>query len=84
MPLATCAWKKPPIMKKLALLLLLYSATAAGAGIGYWHTPVGDGGTIAAVQEALRQARKDRELEPTGRLDRRTAAALGVDVDGSS
>jgi peptidoglycan hydrolase-like protein with peptidoglycan-binding domain len=29
--------------------------------------------------EAVKQAQKDRELEPTGRLDRRTIAALGID-----
>lgn len=30
---------------------------------------------------AVKQAQQDRELEPTGRLDRRTVAALGIDVE---
>ena len=31
---------------------------------------------------ALKQLQNDRELEPTGVLDRRTVAALGIDVSG--
>jgi peptidoglycan hydrolase-like protein with peptidoglycan-binding domain len=31
--------------------------------------------------QALSAAQKDRELEPTGQLDRRTLAALGIDVE---
>lgn len=31
--------------------------------------------------QAVKQAQQDRELEPTGRLDRRTVAALGIDVE---
>jgi peptidoglycan hydrolase-like protein with peptidoglycan-binding domain len=41
-----------------------------------------DDGTLnAKAVEAVKQAQRDRELEPTGRLDRRTVAALGIDVD---
>jgi peptidoglycan hydrolase-like protein with peptidoglycan-binding domain len=34
--------------------------------------------------EAVKQAQKDRELEPTGRLDRRTIAALGIDTESAA
>jgi hypothetical protein len=34
--------------------------------------------------EAVKQAQKDRELEPTGQLDRRTIAALGIDTDSAA
>jgi peptidoglycan hydrolase-like protein with peptidoglycan-binding domain len=40
-----------------------------------------DGTFHRKTEQALRQAQKDRELEPTGRLDRRTIAALGVDIE---
>jgi peptidoglycan hydrolase-like protein with peptidoglycan-binding domain len=33
---------------------------------------------------ALKQAQKDRELEPTGLLDRRTTAALGIDAESAA
>jgi peptidoglycan hydrolase-like protein with peptidoglycan-binding domain len=46
---------------------------------GYDPGPA-DGDINAKTVQAVKQAQKDRELEPTGRLDRRTAAALGVDV----
>jgi peptidoglycan hydrolase-like protein with peptidoglycan-binding domain len=50
---------------------------------GYEPGPA-DGKLGAETRQALSQAQKDRELEPTGRLDRRTVAALGIDVDGSN
>ena len=46
---------------------------------GYDPGPA-DGTADAKTLQALKQAQKDRELEPTGRLDRRTIAALGIDV----
>jgi peptidoglycan hydrolase-like protein with peptidoglycan-binding domain len=36
------------------------------------------------TEAALKQAQKDRELEPTGRLDRRTIAALGIDTESAA
>ena len=36
------------------------------------------------TEQALKQAQKDRELEPTGRLDRRTIAALGIDAQSAA
>jgi hypothetical protein len=36
------------------------------------------------TEEAVKQAQKDRELEPTGRLDRRTIAALGIDTESAA
>lgn len=50
---------------------------------GYDPGPV-DGTLDAKTVQAVRQAQKDREIEPTGRLDRRTVAALGVDVRQNS
>ena len=44
---------------------------------GYDPGPA-DGRLRPKTAEAVFEAQKDRELEPTGRLDRRTAAALGV------
>lgn len=37
-----------------------------------------DGTLNARTVEAVKQAQKERELEPTGVLDRRTVAALGI------
>ena len=39
-----------------------------------------DGKVDERTRQAVRDAQQDRELEPTGRLDRRTVAALGIDV----
>ena len=50
---------------------------------GYPPGPA-DGTLGVQTRETLKQAQKDRELEPTGRLDRRTVAALGIDVEGNS
>jgi hypothetical protein len=36
------------------------------------------------TEQAVKQAQKDRELEPTGRLDRRTIAALGIDTESAA
>jgi peptidoglycan hydrolase-like protein with peptidoglycan-binding domain len=36
------------------------------------------------TEAAVKQAQKDRELEPTGRLDRRTVAALGIDTESAA
>lgn len=47
---------------------------------GYDPGPA-DGKLRPQTAEAVMQAQKQRELEPTGRLDRRTAAALGVPLD---
>lgn len=44
---------------------------------GYDPGPT-DGGLRTQTTEALKQAQQDRELEPTGQLDRRTVAALGI------
>jgi peptidoglycan hydrolase-like protein with peptidoglycan-binding domain len=50
---------------------------------GYDPGPVnGELGPQTAA--ALKQAQKDRELEPTGRLDRRTIAALGIDAESAA
>ncbi len=57
----------------------LVQAEAALKAQGYDPGPL-DGKLDAKSRKAVREAQKDRELEPTGRLDRRTAAALGVDV----
>jgi peptidoglycan hydrolase-like protein with peptidoglycan-binding domain len=45
---------------------------------GYDPGPV-NGQLGPQTVEAVKQAQKDRELEPTGRLDRRTIAALGIE-----
>jgi peptidoglycan hydrolase-like protein with peptidoglycan-binding domain len=45
---------------------------------GYDPGPV-NGEIGPQTVEAVKQAQKDRELEPTGRLDRRTIAALGIE-----
>jgi len=50
---------------------------------GYDAGPA-DGTLNARTVAAVKQAQKDRELEPTGELDRRTLAALGVDVERSA
>ena len=44
---------------------------------GYDLEPA-DGSLGRKTEQALQQAQKDRELPPTGRPDRRTAAALGI------
>jgi peptidoglycan hydrolase-like protein with peptidoglycan-binding domain len=44
---------------------------------GYDPGPA-DGTLNAKTVQALKQAQQARELEPTGQVDRRTAAALGV------
>jgi hypothetical protein len=36
------------------------------------------------TEQAVKQAQKDRELEPTGRLERRTIAALGIDIESAA
>lgn len=43
-----------------------------------------DGNLDAGTVQAIKQAQKNREFEPTGQLDRRTVAALGVDVEQSA
>jgi peptidoglycan hydrolase-like protein with peptidoglycan-binding domain len=53
------------------------SAQRALRAEGYDPGPA-DGKLHPKTAEAVMQAQKERELEPTGRLDRRTAAALGV------
>ena len=50
---------------------------------GYDAGPA-DGTLNARTVAAVKQAQKDRELEPTGELDRRTLAALGIDVERSA
>lgn len=45
---------------------------------GYDPGPV-NGRLGPQTVEAVKQAQKDRELEATGRLDRRTIAALGIE-----
>ena len=47
---------------------------------GYAPGPA-DGTLNRSTVLALKQAQEDRELEPTGRPDRRTVAALGIDVE---
>lgn len=47
------------------------------AADGYDPGPV-NGQFGPKTVQAVKQAQKDRELEPTGRLDRRTVAALGI------
>ena len=46
---------------------------------GYDPGPL-DGTLNAKTAAAVKQAQKDLGLEPTGRVDRRTAAALGIIV----
>ena len=53
------------------------SAQRALRAEGYDPGPA-DGKLHPKTAEAVMQAQEQRELEPTGRLDRRTAAALGV------
>lgn len=48
---------------------------------GYAPGPA-DGTLNRSTVRALKQAQEDRELEPTGTPDRRTVAALGVDIEG--
>jgi len=50
---------------------------------GYDAGPA-DGTLNARTVAAVKQAQKDPELEPTGELDRRTLAALGIDVERSA
>lgn len=49
---------------------------------GYARGPA-DGTLNRNTVRALKQAQQNRELEPAGRLDRRTVAALGVDIEGA-
>jgi peptidoglycan hydrolase-like protein with peptidoglycan-binding domain len=79
---------------KRALVLILASAAVYGdtgalsldimrkvedalAAQGYDPGPV-DGKWTAKSATALKQAQRDRELEPTGVLDQRTLAAIGI------
>jgi peptidoglycan hydrolase-like protein with peptidoglycan-binding domain len=62
--------------------LTVAAAERALRAEGYDAGPA-DGTLDARSVQALKQAQKDRELEPTGTLDRRTAAALGIDVEGN-
>lgn len=50
---------------------------------GYDPGPA-DGKLRPQTAQAVMAAQKERELEPTGRLDRRTAAALGVPLNPPS
>jgi hypothetical protein len=50
---------------------------------GYDPGPV-NGQVGPQTVEAVKQAQKDRELEPSGRLDRRTIAALGIDTESAA
>lgn len=42
-----------------------------------------DGTLNAKTVQALKRAQQERGLEPTGKLDRRTAAALGVNPESA-
>lgn len=44
---------------------------------GYDPGPV-DGKWTQKTEEAVKQAQKDREFEPSGRLDQRTLASIGI------
>jgi peptidoglycan hydrolase-like protein with peptidoglycan-binding domain len=50
---------------------------------GYDPGPV-NGQLGPQTVKAVKQAQEDRELEPTGRLDRRTIAALGIDTESAA
>ena len=43
-----------------------------------------DGQLGNKTKEAIKQAQKDKSLEPTGQIDQQTLAALGVNESGSS
>jgi hypothetical protein len=47
------------------------------AAQGYDPGPI-DGRWTQKTEQALKQAQEDREFEPTGRIDQRTLASLGV------
>jgi peptidoglycan hydrolase-like protein with peptidoglycan-binding domain len=50
---------------------------------GYDPGPV-NGRLGPQTVQAVKQAQEDRELEPTGRLDRRTIAAFGIDAESAA
>jgi peptidoglycan hydrolase-like protein with peptidoglycan-binding domain len=65
-------WRTP--LQDIPTVLAVQRALRAD---GYDPGP-SDGTLNAKTVQALKQAQKDRELEPTGQVDRRTAAALGI------
>lgn len=66
-------WRTP--LQDIATVQAVQRALRAD---GYDTGPA-DGTLNAQTVQALKQAQRDRGLEPTGQVDRRTAAALGVD-----
>lgn len=56
---------------------LVRKVEEALAAQGYDPGPI-DGVWTAKTEEAVKKAQKDREFEPTGQLDQRTVASIGI------
>jgi len=75
---ATAAYWDQPVHDRNTVAVVQQTLHAEGYDPGPVNGQLGP-----QTVEAVKQAQEDRELEPTGRLDRRTIAALGIDAESA-
>jgi peptidoglycan hydrolase-like protein with peptidoglycan-binding domain len=76
---ATAAYWDQPVQDRNTVASVQQTLHAEGYDPG----PV-NGRLGPQTVQAVKQAQEDRELESTGRLDRRTVAALGIDAESAA
>jgi len=76
---ATAAYWDQPLHDRNTVAVVQQTLHAEGYDPGPVNGQLGP-----QTVEAVKQAQEDRELEPTGRLDRRTIAALGIDAESAA